>query len=124
MPKTYENAVDRLRDELARKHDHPGVQVIGEYLTGRLNADHGLADKICADGKSVEGAFNAIQAYASKNRNGKSWAYVPPEKALEIACEYYGIPAEKSDAQTLAQKPASSAPPSDDGLDLDALLGM
>ena len=124
MPKTYENAVDRLRDELAKKHDHPGVQVIGEYLTGRLNADHGLADKICADGKSVEGAFNAIQAYASKNRNGKRWAYVPPEKALEIACEYYGIPAEKSDAQTSAHKPAPAAPPSDDGLDLDALLGM
>ena len=118
----YENAVDRLRDELAKKSDHPGVAVIGEYLTGRLNADHGLADKICADGKTIEGAFEAIRDYASKHRNGKAWAYVPPQKALEIVCEYYGIPAdgEKSHAQTLAHQEA----PSDDGLDLDALLGM
>ena len=120
MPNTYENAVDRLRDELARKHDHPGVQVIGEYLTGRLNADHGLADKICADGKTIEGAFEAIRDYASKHRSGKAWSYVPPDKALEIACEYYGIPAEKTDAQTLAPRTS----PADDGLDLDALLGL
>lgn len=121
MPKTYENAVDRLRDELARKHDHPGVQVIGEYLTGRLNADHGLADKICADGKSVEGAFEAIRAYARKIQKG-GCAYVDDAKSLEIVCEYYGIPAdgEKSHAQTLAPQAA----PADDGLDLDALLGM
>lgn len=124
MPNTYEKAVDRLRDELAKKSDHPGVSVIGEYLTGRLNADRSLADKICADGKSIEGAFDAIRDYASKHRNGKNFAYVPPEKALEIACEYYGIPAEKTDAQTSAHKPAPSAPASDDGLDLDSLLGL
>ena len=119
---TYENAVDKLRDELAKKSDHPGVAVIGEYLTGRLNADHGLADKICADGKSIEGAFDAIRKYASDNRKGKNWAYVPPEKALEIACEYYGIPkdGEKPHTQTFAQPPA----PADDGLDLDSLLGL
>ena len=118
---TYENAVDRLRDELAKKSDHPGVAVIGEYLTGRLNADHGLADKICADGKTIEGAFEAVRAYARKIQKGGS-AYVKDEKALEIVCEYYGIPAdgEKSHAQTLAHQEA----PSDDGLDLDALLGM
>ena len=120
---TYENAVDRLRDELARKHDHPGVQVIGEYLTGRLNADHGLADKICADGKTIEGAFNAIRDYARKIQKNR-YACVPDAKGFAIACEYYGIPAEKSDAQTSAHKPAPAAPPSDDGLDLDALLGM
>ena len=117
---TYEKAVDRLRDELARKHDHPGVQVIGEYLTGRLNADRSLADRLAADGKSIEGAFDAVRDYASKHRNGKGWAYVPPEKALEIACEYYGIPAEKPGTQT----PAPQSAYADDGLDLDALLGM
>lgn len=120
---TYENAIDRLRDELAKKSDHPGVAVIGEYLTGRLNADHGLADKICADGKTIEGAFDAIRDYASKHRSGKAWAYVPPEKALEIACEYYGIHPEKTDTQTLAHTPAPAAP-ANDGLDLDALLGL
>ena len=119
---TYENAVDRLRDELAKKHDHPGVAVIGEYLTGRLNADHSLAEKIAADGKTIEGAFEAIRAYARKIQKG-GFAYVNPEKALEIACEYYGIHPEKTDTQTFAHKPAPAAP-ANDGLDLDALLGL
>ena len=120
MPNTYEIAMDRLRDEMAKKSDHPGVGTVGEYLTARLSADRSLADKLAAEGKSIEGAFDAIRDYASKHRNGKGWAYVPPEKAMEIACEYYGIHAEKSGAQTLAHQ----AQPSDDGLDLDALLGM
>ena len=119
MPSTYETAMDRLRDEMAKKHDHPGVGSVGEYLTGRLSADHALADKICADGKSIEGAFEAIRAYARKIQKG-GCAYVDDTKSLEIVCEYFGIPAKKSDAQTLAPQAA----PADDGLDLDALLGM
>ena len=120
MPSTYETAMDRLRDEMAKKHDHPGVGSVGEYLTGRLQKDHSLADKFCETGKSIEGAFDTIRKYASDHRNGKPWAYVPPEKAMEIACEYYRIPkdGEKPHTQTLAQAPA------DDELDLDALLGL
>ena len=119
---TYEEAVDRLRDEMAQRANHPGVAVIGEYLTDRLQRDHSLAAQVCADGKSLQGAFDAIRDYASKHKNGSNWAYVPPEKAFAIACEYYGIPAddEKKAAQTLAETP----PPADDGLSLDALLGL
>lgn len=121
MPSTYETAMDRLRDEMAKKHDHPGVGSVGEYLTGRLQKDHALADKFCETGKSIEGAFDAIRKYASEHRNGKAWAYVPPEKAMEIACGYYGIPAENAgNTQTLADR----AKPADDELDLDQLLGL
>ena len=121
MP-TYEEAVDRLRDEMAQRANHPGVAVIGEYLTDRLQRDHALAEKLVAKEKTLAGAFDAIREYASKHKNGSNWAYVPPEKAFAIACEYYGIDAdgEKKAAQTLAETP----PPADDGLDLDALLGM
>lgn len=119
---TYETAMDRLRDELAKKTDHPGVATVGEYLTYRLQREPSLADKLAAEGKSIEGAFNAIQKYASEHRNGKTWIFVPPEKALEIACEYYVIPPENAQAQTLAQTPAPA--PTDDGLDLDSLLGL
>ena len=118
MPNNTETAMDRLRDEMAKKHDHPGVTVIGEYLSGRLNADHSLAEKIAADGKTIEGAFEAIRAYARKIQKG-GFAYVNPEKALAIACEYYGIHPEKTDTQTFAHTPA----PADASLDLDTLLG-
>ena len=116
----YENAVDRLRDELAKKHDDPNIQFLGEYLTGRLSADHGLADKLAADGKSIDGALNAIRDYARKIQKNNR-ACVPDAKGFAIACEYYGIPAdgEKPHTQTFAPQAA----PSDDGLDLDALLG-
>ena len=29
-------SMDRLRDEMAKMHDHPGVQAVGEYLCRRL----------------------------------------------------------------------------------------
>lgn len=119
----YEKAMDALRDEMAKKHDHPGVTVIGEYLTGRLQADRGLAGKLAAEGKTLEGAFEMIRKYARDHRNGQTCVYVPPEKALEIACGYYGIPWEKAEAQTPAHEPEKAGAP-DEGLDLDALLGM
>lgn len=119
MQSTYDAAVDKMRDELAQKADHPGVATIGEYLTYRLQREPGLAGQILQEDKTIEGAFTAIRDYARKNqKNG--WCYVPPDKALALACEYFGIPADgaKADAQTLAP-----AAPADDGLDLDRLLG-
>ena len=116
---TYENAMDKLRDEMAKKHDHPGVGSVGEYLTGRLRKDHALADRFCETGKSIEGAFEAIRAYARKIQKGGQ-AYVTDDKGFEIVCEYYGIPAENG-AQTSAHTQETAKA---DELDLDALLGL
>ena len=117
MPTPYDTAMDALRDEMAKHHDSPGIAYIGECMTGRLQADHTLADRLTATGKTLAGAFESIRSYASKHKTG-NYAFVPPEKGVAIACEYYGIPADGA-AAPQAQTPA----PADDGLDLDALLG-
>lgn len=119
---TYENAVDRLRDELAKKHDDPNIQFLGEYLTGRLSADHGLADKLAADGKSIDGALNAIRDYARKIQKNNR-ACVPDAKGFAIACEYYGIPKDGEKPHTQTSAHAQGPAKADDELDLDALLG-
>ena len=32
-------SMDHLRDEMAKRHDHPGIQAVGEYLCRRLEDD-------------------------------------------------------------------------------------
>lgn len=112
-------ATDKLRDEMAKQSTHPGIAVLGDYMTARLQGDPSIAAAILADGKTLSGAFDAIRDYASKHRTG-SFAYVPPEKAFEICAGYYGI--------LPAGAPQTQAPavpePDDTGLDLDALLGV
>lgn len=114
---TYDTAIDALRDEMAGTQN-PGIAYIGEYMTGRLQKNHALADRLTAQGKNLAGAFGAIRDYARKHKTG-DWAFVAPEKGLEIACEYYGIPADGA-----AAPQAQTSAPANDGLDLDALLGL
>ena len=115
-----ENTMDKLRDEMAKKSDHPGVSVLGEYFTARLMADQSVGEKLGDAGKTLEGAFGAIRSYAQKHQKG-GCAFVPPEKAFAIACEYYGIPYEAAGMQVEERKEEKNAA---DDLDLDALMGL
>ena len=68
--------------------------------------------------ESIEGAFGEIRKYAEKHKTG-NFAFVPPEKALEIVSGYYGLDMNQPEEP---QAPAQRRPEADD-LDLDALLG-
>ena len=114
-----EKTMDKIRDEMAKKSDHPGVSVLGEYFTARLMEDQSLGDKLGAEGKTLEGAFGQIRKYAKEHQKG-GCAFVPPEKGFAIACEYYGIPYEAA-GSTEGKKPKEAAA---DDLDLDALMGI
>lgn len=104
--------IDRIRDEMAKKHDHPGVVMIGEYVTERVTAGAAIPE-----GKTLEGAFAEIRKYAEKHKTG-NYAFVPPAKAYEIVDGYFGFgrPAEKQ--VEVAAMPTDNM----DDLDLDALL--
>lgn len=60
-----------------------------EYLTSICTAD-AVADKILADGKTLQGAFDKMKEIARKRQHG-GCAYIPPEEGFEIIREYYGI---------------------------------
>lgn len=83
-------SMDRLRDEMAKRHDHPGIQAVGEYLCRRLEDDAEIAPAILAEGKSLTGAFGEIEAYARKHKKG-GMCYVSDSTAWEVVCRYYGI---------------------------------
>lgn len=104
--------IDRIRDEMAKKHDHPGIVMIGEYVTERVSKGAAIPE-----GKTLAGAFEAIHQYAKAHKTG-NYAYVPPEKAYEIVDGYFGFGKQ-------AEKPVEvGAMPEDavDDLDLDKLL--
>jgi len=117
---TYTQAIDRIRDEMAAESNHPGIQFIGGWLTGEITKRPELAEKLLDEKKTVKGAFEQIRSYASKHKTG-NFAFVPPEKALEIVGEYFGIDAE-AEPQALAPNPEPVSNPDD--FDLDALLGL
>lgn len=112
-------AMDKLRDEMAKAPDHPGIGVLGEYMTERLQREPALADRILEKGKTLEAAFGKIRDHARKIAV-KGAACVEDKKAFEIACEYYGIAPEGEKAAPEPTGPAAS--PLDDPLDLDELL--
>ena len=131
-------SMDRLRDEIAKMHDHPGVQAVGEYLCRRLEDDAEIAPAFLAEGKSLTGAFAEIKAYARKHQKG-GMCYVSDSTAWEVVCRYYGIPEQApKKAETHAPAQASGveagclhsmntagghANHTYAALDLDALLG-
>lgn len=107
--------MDRIRDEMAKRHDHPGILMIGEYATERIGNGAKLPE-----GKNLAGAFEAIRKYAEQHKTG-NYAFVPPDKAYEIVNQYFGW-----DKQAEEPQPAQvAAMPTDtlDDLDLDAILG-
>ncbi len=59
-----------------------------EYLTGIMTDD--IADKVLADGKSLQGCFDHMKSIAQKRKTG-NFAYIPPEEGYEIIRDYYGI---------------------------------
>lgn len=104
--------IDKIRDEMAKKHDHPGVAMIGEYVTERVTAGADIPE-----GKTLEGAFAEIRKYAEKNKTG-NFAFVPPEKAYEIVDKYFGFGAREEKPVEVVAMPTDTM----DDLDLDKML--
>lgn len=124
-----DQAVDKLRDEMAANANNPALAVIGEELTDRLRRNPLLAEKILVEGKTLKGALNKLINYAHDHMirdwsvgrpdrvmTGNSCGVVPPDKAQEIILAYYGLEDVSSGPERTAAR--------DDGLDLDALLGL
>lgn len=118
----YHHALDKVRDEMAAKANNPGVQTMGEGLTEMLQQRPEIAAQILTKDKTVEGAFDEVRKYAQSHKTG-NFAFVPPQKAMEIVAGYFGFDAEKAEPQAPAEKPAPVKRAEPDDLDLDALLG-
>lgn len=107
--------MDRIRDEMAKEPAGSAVSAIGEYVTERIQRGAQIPE-----GKTLRGAYKAMEDWASKNRKNKNCVCVPPDRAFAIVDEYFGFSAEAKPQAFAA--PAKAAPPADDPFDLDALL--
>lgn len=64
----------------------PHIQAIEEMLTEICTTD-AVAEKLLADGKSLQGAYNELESKARRDR----LTCIPPHEAIIIIEEYYGI---------------------------------
>lgn len=69
----------------------PEIQAIEEMLTEICTTTDAVAEKLLEDGKSLQGAYDALYKAAKDSRNGQSVVCIPPYKAQRIIEKYYGI---------------------------------
>ena len=86
-------AVDRLRDEMAARHDDAALCALGELLTAALAGNPALAAAVLDEKKTLAGAYQALEDFARKlPRKGPS-VCVTDAAALKVALKYYGADA-------------------------------
>ena len=134
MSDIVNQAMDLIRDEMAKNHDNPGLSLLGDYLTERLQQEPGIAGTLLKMKTPLKDGFEAIRDHARKIAKG-GWACVDDKTGFGIACKKWGIP-EDGETQALAPVNAGNEPggrilssPTGkpggmDALDLDALLGL
>ena len=129
----YQQAMDRIRDEMAEKSKRPEVVSVGEVMTQLLEAFPEWAGAILAEGKTLAGAYQALEDYArEQHKKGGRCVYLGPDRSMQVLAKYYGVKAEgpaplsARAGAAKAQAPAEPAKPAEepgDALSLDALLG-
>lgn len=81
--RTYANAIDKIRDEMAASKDSK-IQLLGEGLTAMLQLHPEWEQAILTKGKTIKGALDAVR----KNATGGCSDPIQTTKSL---CGYYGI---------------------------------
>ncbi len=144
--RTYANAIDKIRDEMAASKDSK-IQLLGEGLTAMLQLHPEWEQAILNKDKAIKGALDAVR----KNATGGCSDPIQTTKSL---CGYYGIKCDNPHVLALevsvqmmggeaavAQETTSSVstgalPPSPEGegsreapkeadpFDLDSILGV
>ena len=87
---------EQMMSEAKDGKPKPEIQAIEEMLTEICTTD-AVAEKLLAEGKSPQGAYDAIYQEAKSCRGGSSVVCIPPQQAQQIIEKYYGItPDDKS----------------------------
>jgi len=120
-----DRAMDLIRDEMAKAHDNPGISILGEYLTERLQGEPGIAAAILKHKEPLAFGFAAIKEHARKIAKG-GYACVDDKTGFALACKALGIGTSSGRADNIRpykEERAEAQAPAHDALDLDALLG-
>ena len=122
----YDRAMDKLRDEMAETKNE-AISAVGEMMTMILQERPDMAERILQEGKTIDGAYNAMYELAKKEQKGGCFC-IEPLRAIRIAMEYYGKTITDAEAfdiimgGTRAKEPGKKQATEENSLDLDALL--
>lgn len=126
----FDQAIDKIRDEMAANAKDGAISITGEFLTMLLQAQPEYADKIMADKKTIKGAMAVMRDEAAKHKSG-NYACIDYFTGIRCVLAYYGLP-EMQNCQIMALSTAAIIPAApevtqptvkaDDDLDIDALL--
>lgn len=83
-------AMDKIRDEMAMTKVG-AVQTLGEWMTAWLSEHPEGREKVLAEGKTLAGAYKAMEAEARK-KQGSGAVCMEDTEAVQIVAGYYEIP--------------------------------
>lgn len=102
-----DKAIQKINEEMQKNPTDPYTEIIGHYIIDRC-ADEFTAAKVAAEGKTLEGAMNAIMEAAKKAKKGNVAVLLPAVVFGEVD-KYFGIAADPA-AQMAAVAPGGGAP--------------
>lgn len=111
---TYEQAMDRIRDEMATLKPGDLIAAVGEIATELLERNPDRAENV--EGKTLKAAFSKIESAAKARKKGSGAVCVGPDEAARIVARYYGFEVEGTavSASAVAPEPGTTRDALDD----------
>jgi len=83
-----QEAILKLKNEVAENPDNPYVSYIATSLIGHIELSEELAEYILKEGKTIKGSLKAMEDVARANKTG-NMAMFTPDQGLTIVFNYY-----------------------------------
>jgi hypothetical protein len=97
-------AISKIKAEMAQKNDDSYVQVVGEFLLGYLKDHPGTAERFLDPDKSIEKSLDEMRKAAEKKKKGNC-AVLPDAEGFAIVLNYFGIELAQGGPVEVAAKP-------------------
>lgn len=111
MTDLEQNAIDKLDSECEKSPDNMAYRAIEEYLRSRLVGNAGVCGAILAEGKTIAGAYGAMESAARGKKRSGNCVVIAPDEAFKIVDKYYGYGANSQTSAILPSVPAPDPAP-------------
>lgn len=85
-----ENAVKKLTEEMEKSKGNAYIEHVGAFMIGHINFHPEDAEKILAEGKTIQGSLAVMRDEAQKKKTGNC-AVLTDTEGFEIVLKYFGI---------------------------------
>jgi len=96
-----DQAIEKIRDEMAKAPNNTYVQVVGDFLLRHVTAHPDDAAKVLAEGKTIAKSLDGMSKEASKQKSGNV-AVLTDAQGFGIVLKYFGIKGKASARATPA----------------------